>query len=468
MRRGVIAGFTVPLVLLAGAGGYAWADAEDLVPGFITKEPTPPVPAPFLSATNVAPAAGSGVPLDQVGDGAPMPDATAVQALAQALRDDPRTGRSTNIAVVDLATGQILASVDGNNPQVPASNTKILTTVAAVHTLGPDFRLVTQAKFDPSTGVVTLVGGGDMMLAEGRGHLGEGPTANGWAGMADLADEAVEALTAAGFSQVTVMVDDTAFPGPAIPAAWPDYVIPQGYGAPVTGLAVNVGRRAPEVYAQRWPDPSAHAGEVFAQRLVETGVQATYGGKGAAGPAPTIASVESAPLWRIAELINHESDNTVAEMLSRVLALQTGLPATPQGAVQAITASLESLGVDTTGLVLYDGAGYSNRNQISPLQLTQAMQLTLQDPNTNQFLQWLPMGSMEGTVRGRFAETPAAGLLRAKTGSLTGVTSIAGVMQTADGRVLLFAILADGMPPGQERPRTAIDEFIASLAQCGC
>ena len=90
------------------------------------------------------------------------------------------------------------------------------------------------------------------------------------------------------------------------------------------------------------------------------------------------------------------------------------------------------------------------------------------DPNAHDFLEWLPVGAMEGTVDERYAATAAAGLLRAKTGSLTGVTSLAGIVQTADGRVLVFAVLADSMPSGQERPRTAIDEFIVALAQCGC
>jgi D-alanyl-D-alanine carboxypeptidase/D-alanyl-D-alanine-endopeptidase (penicillin-binding protein 4) len=62
----------------------------------------------------------------------------------------------------------------------------------------------------------------------------------------------------------------------------------------------------------------------------------------------------------------------------------------------------------------------------------------------------------------------AAGVMRAKTGSLTGVTSLAGIISTAEGRLLTFAILADGMPYGQDRPRDAFDDFLLALTQCGC
>src|SRR5690606_22545315 len=143
----------------------------------------------------------------------------------------------------------------------------------------------------------------------------------------------------------------------------------------------------------------------------------------------------------------------------RELARQTGGPATPAGASSAVMAGLEDLGLDTTGILFFDGAGYSARNRVSAAQLVEALRLSLTDRNTEDFLQSLPVGALEGTVGGRFGGTPAAGLLRAKTGSLTGVTSLAGIVQTADGRVLVFAVLADGMPAGQERPRTAIDEF---------
>jgi D-alanyl-D-alanine carboxypeptidase/D-alanyl-D-alanine-endopeptidase (penicillin-binding protein 4) len=173
-------------------------------------------------------------------------------------------------------------------------------------------------------------------------------------------------------------------------------------------------------------------------------------------------------LWRIIEHTIHESDNTIAELLGREVSRAAGGSATSSAAGPAIVAALSAAGIDTSGLAIYDGAGYSTRNRISAHQLTGALRWSLGDAQAGEFIDWLPIGAMEGTVADRFGGTPAAGLLRAKTGSLTGVTSLAGIVQTADGRVLAFAVLADGMPPGQDRPRAAIDEFVIALSQCGC
>ncbi len=466
MRTRVMAAWTVPLVVLAGAGAYAWADAKDLVPGILTEAPEPPVPAPFLVAATVAPLTGPASPASALGN-APLPDAAAIQALAQALRADPRTGSSTNVAVIDLATGEYLADVSAHETQVPASTAKVLTALAATYTLGADYRLTTSATFDAATGRVTLVAGGDMMLAADAGHGGALADANGWAGLGDLARSVAAELAARGVTAVEVAVDDAAYPAPHKPPAWPEYVIRLGYGAPVSGLAVNVAKQEDAFYAPRWDDPSLHAAQTFAERLTEAGVTATVvGHRGATGV--TVATVYSAPLARVVEHLIYESDNTIAELVARQLALETGRPATSAGGAEAITEALGVMGLDTTGLKLYDGAGYSTQNRISPALLAEAIRASMSLPQVGPFIQWMPIGAMEGTVAGRFGDTPAAGLLRAKTGSLTGVTSLAGVVQTADGRVLVFAVLADGMPAGQDRPRTAIDEFVASLAQCGC
>lgn len=473
MRGKVVAAFAVPVVLLLAGGGYVWADVEDRVPGWLTDEPLPPSPAPFLAAQTVTPGAGPLGPASALSEpgapgAAPMPSAAAIQALAQALRDDPRTGASTSVAVVDLESGAVLADVAASDPQVPASTTKVLTTIAALHALGPEHTFATRAVYNPARGELALVAGGDMMLAADAGHGGSLPAANGWAGLGDLADQAADALMAAGVNSVTVVYDDAAFPAPAAPPEWPAYVIQLGYGAPVTGLAVNIAKTTDDFYSKRWPQPSANAAEVFAARLTERGIAASLGGARANAAGDVVGTVESAPLWRIVEHTLHDSDNTIAELLGREVSRAAGGAATSTAAGPAIVATLANAGIDTSGLAIYDGAGYSTRNRISANQLVGALRWSLTDPEMRDFIEWLPIGSMEGTVADRFGGSPAAGLLRAKTGSLTGVTSLAGIVQTADGRVLAFAVLADGMPAGQERPRAAIDEFVVAVASCGC
>lgn len=479
MRTRVIAGVVVPVVVLAGAAGYVWADAYDHVPGWVTVAAEPEPPAPFLSAVAVEAAPAPGAVLHPLLDpSAPLPSASAVQALAQALRDDSRTGRSTNVSVIDLVTGEVLADLDASDGQVPASTTKLLTGIAAVAGLGPDFQIPTVARYDAARGEVALVAGGDMMLAADAGNKGEPPhtgsawggdmPAVGYAGLGDLADQVVAALAAEGVTSVKVVIDTAAFPGPAYPLEWPAYARTSGYAAPVTGLAVNVGKLADDLYAPRAQDPAAAAGDAFAERLSERGITATRAGARSNSTGIDVGTVLSAPLADQVAFMIHSSDNTIAEVLSRVLSLNMGYAGTPDAAAYAVIEQLAGLGVDTTGLSLYDGAGFSTRNRIPPRVLTESMRQATLHERTQGVFDWLAVAGMSGTLADRFVSAPGAGVMRAKTGSLTGVTSLAGVVMTADGRPLLFAALADGMPYGPVPPRQAVDEFVNALAQCGC
>ena len=100
--------------------------------------------------------------------------------------------------------------------------------------------------------------------------------------------------------------------------------------------------------------------------------------------------------------------------------------------------------------------------------LTHAIRAAVQADPTHDLLGWLAEAGLTGTLQNRFTSSPGTGVVRAKTGSLTGVTALAGVVITADGRPLAFAALVDGMPYGPEAPQAAIDEFADGLAQCGC
>jgi D-alanyl-D-alanine carboxypeptidase/D-alanyl-D-alanine-endopeptidase (penicillin-binding protein 4) len=396
-----------------------------------------------------------------------------VAALAAGLRADPRTGKSTNVYVADYLTGDVLTSLDGDNPQVPASTTKLLTAVAALEALGPAFTFDTTVQ--RSGDRLTLVAGGDLMLASGHGHHGskaypEGELeANGWAGIADLGDQ-IEAAVPVG--PVTLAVDTSAFPGPSYPAAWPSYPLTMGYAGRVEGIAINIGKKdgvPASEYGARDKEPALRALKVLAADLSERGYSVTVRGKAAAASdSDEVARVQSAPLSAVVSEFLRYSDNTVAEQTARVLALEAGLAATPENAASRTVAVLAGMGVNVTGLTLYDGAGFSAKNQVAPSTLVGALVESRTSANTAGLLTFMPLGGLEGTVNARFAGTPSAGFLRAKTGSLTGVTALTGVVVTADGRQLAFATLLDGMPYGQKKPMAAIDEFVNALAECGC
>ena len=466
-RAGRVAG-SVVVVLVLGAGGYAAADAYDLVePGYITLDPVPPTQAPFPSVTAAVEAPPISTVLGALDPDAPTPSAEVLTAAATALAADPRLGSSVGVVVADVLSGQVLVDVDGGTPRIPASTTKLLTSFAAITALGTERTLHTRV-VQPQPGQIVLVGGGDMMLGAGAG---DPTTVDGRAGLLDLAAMTARELRAAGITEVGLAVDDSLFTGPTMNPGWrPSYGI---YVAPITALGVNLAKTRDAPYPPRHADPSLHAAEVFAALLAEQGIAVTAGlSRTTVDPAaPQLAVVESAPIREIVRYTVQHSDNTVAEVLGRLVAVQRGLPGSFQGATTAIVAEVGAHGIDMTGTTIADCSGLAD-GSVLPARLLVDLLLLAAQPGRVDLLPVvvdLPISGWQGTLNDRFLAGPAQGVVRAKTGSLTGVTSLAGTVQTADGRLLVFAVMADVTPPGgQPAPRAAIDDFVQVLAGCGC
>ena len=147
------------------------------------------------------------------------------------------------------------------------------------------------------------------------------------------------------------------------------------------------------------------------------------------------------------------SDNDLAEALGRHVAIAAGLPATFAGEAAATVAALEpllsGLGVPGSALSLRDASGLSPLNRVQPAALARLLALAARDERFGAVLSGLPVAGFDGTLEDRYREGPtavAAGQVRAKTGTLTGVSALAGVVRTRDGRLLAFDITADAVP----------------------
>ena len=129
-------------------------------------------------------------------------------------------------------------------------------------------------------------------------------------------------------------------------------------------------------------------------------------------------------------------------------------------------------GLGVTGVALADGSGLSRLDRLEPAALTALLARAGTEDRLAPLLSGLPVAGFDGTLARRFrtgASVPAAGVVRAKTGTLNGVSALAGLVRTADGRLLAFDLTADAVPLGATRgAEAALDRLAAVLASCGC
>jgi D-alanyl-D-alanine carboxypeptidase/D-alanyl-D-alanine-endopeptidase (penicillin-binding protein 4) len=397
-----------------------------------------------------------------------VPRAATVASWVHDVVHDPRTGPHVGVEIVDARTGDVLSASGTSSTYTPASTQKLFTAAAVMSDLGPSSTLPTTV-VQASASSIVLVGGGDMLLAAGKGSAAK---VDGRAGLADLAAQVADQLSLQGRTTVRLLVDDSLFSGPALSPTWDPGFFASGFVSPVQALAVDEGRQGPQEYAQRSSDPAMSAAGTFAAALRKDGVHVTATARGKAPKdGARLGRVESAPLREVLAYALENSDNTVTEGLGRLVALHAGLPGSFDGATHAVVASVGRLGVDTAGARLVDCSGLGTGSHLSPQQLTSLLGLITggTKPRLTPIVSMLPISGLRGTLDDRFTSADAAGLVRAKTGSLTGVTSLAGTLVTHDGRQLLFVVMADRTPgAGQWDARAAEDDFVTRLVGCGC
>ncbi|MBQ1050998.1 D-alanyl-D-alanine carboxypeptidase/D-alanyl-D-alanine-endopeptidase [Micromonospora sp. C51] len=425
-------------------------------------------PVPVLAAADV---------------GAPPPSTDGLRTTLEPLIDDTALGGRVNVAVADALTGEMLFDRGGGEGTVPASVTKLVTAVTVLTARGPGHRIPTRAVAGAQPGEVVLVGGGDPTLAAGPKGFYPGA-----ANLTDLADQVRKAL--GGVVPKRVVVDSSRYSGPVYEPGWDDDIPTGGYGGAITALMLDGARTNPKAgpgWAERVAEPDLVAGRAFAKLL---GAPVDTVRKGTAPPAPAgtatepvggggpgaeLGVVHSPPLIRLVDIMISDSDNIVAEALARQVALARDRPASFAGAAAAMAEVVSELALPVAGLDLADGSGLSRDNLISPALLTELLALAASPdrPELAGIFGGLPVAGWSGTLRDRYGATPGtaagAGVVRAKTGTLTRVHAIAGVVTTAEGRLLTFAVLTDDVPPdGMEPARAALDRIAAALAGCGC
>ncbi|MFF9427739.1 D-alanyl-D-alanine carboxypeptidase/D-alanyl-D-alanine-endopeptidase [Streptomyces sp. NPDC091368] len=420
-----------------------------------TRHAPPPAPAAPRRPAPAPSAPGVLTALRAPGTTAPAAPAGRAADLAPVLVPllaDPGLGTLRTASVVDTATGRQLYGEGAATPMTPASTVKIAITAAALSALGPEHRIATTVTAAPDGGTVTLTGGGDPTLDPAR--------------LKALAADTARALTSRGHTSVRLAYDTSLYRGPALHPIGPNENL-----APVVALMTREGRLddSRSGPAPRTADPARDTATAFAALLAEAGIRIT--GDPAPGRTPRadpLAVTHSAPLGDLVERTLTNSDNDLAEALARQTALARRQPASFQGAEKAVRDELTRLGLPVAGARFADGSGLDRRDRVSAALLTGLLTRAADParPALRPLLTGLPVGGFTGTLAGRFDTDPAtagAGLVRAKTGTLTGVNTLAGTVVTADGRLLAFAFLA-GRTASAAEAQPALDRLSAALA----
>lgn len=362
-------------------------------------------------------------------------------------------------AVLDLVPDASCASVrvgattlysrNGSEPVIPASTLKILTAIVALDVLGPDHRFTTrlvgpEASDGVIRGDIALVGGGDPMLAtdeviEHRDIADRNPT---------RLDRLADALADAGVRQIEggVIGDEGRYDDERTVATWPERFVSQNQAGPLSALGVNAGydwQLDGPASRDRSGDPAASAADSFRDLLEERGIAVT--GSSASGPAPDgtlLASIDSAPLRSIVETLLLTSDNRIAESLVKELAVDAGQLGTTSGGMAILRARAAELGLDVPGSRIVDGSGLDPTNRMTCDQLVDILDHA--GGADSRIGQGLPVAGRSGTLAHRFRDTPVEGRVKAKTGRLNLVSSLAGYAPLHSGESSSFAIVVNG------------------------
>lgn len=503
MRRQRIIRVTITaLITFALCCTYVIADITDTITGPLTLAPVNrhsiPAVLQSLPAGTIAGTANPDKPINS----------SDADQLVATFASATGVGHDYSIAIA-TADGKVVTQRNVGTPREPASTMKTLTALAAASTLdmGSTFATetyLTDADTTAGTGSLTLVGHGDMLLSAGAS---DPEHVNGRAGLDTLAQDTAQVLNAQGINQVALTVDDTLFGQDRYPSHIADNNEGNLYYTGVSALAIDGGRQwdggAPEnpdifsAYPTLSQTTASDAGAVFAARLADHGITvsnanditvesvstATSGSasdSADAADAPTdsaatgsssstsatkpIASVQSATLAEILAFALRHSDNTLAEEFGRLTALATGRDNSPQGATQAVRATLERLNIDTTGLTMSDCSGLSPGSKLSVRTLVAVQAHNLTASGAAAAGEGLSIPGLIGTAANRAVSEDTLGLLRVKTGSLGEVTAMTGNVSRLGGGTLAFAVIVNH-PDDMAAARDAIDVFVDSLAK---
>ncbi|GGI47559.1 D-alanyl-D-alanine carboxypeptidase/D-alanyl-D-alanine-endopeptidase (penicillin-binding protein 4) [Agromyces flavus] len=455
-HRAVAAAAALVAVALVGGGavalGAALNDPPSAAPEPLPTETTTPSPTPTPTPQAAAPS---------------VPPPRVRTCSVADLAADPRLA-NLQAQVMNAGTGEILFDRGGLTASRTASVMKVLTSAAALAVFAPDHRFATTVVRGAEPGSVVLVGGGDLTLS--RTPSGSETVYPGAAHLDELARQVRAAWEADPSNPplTKLVLDSSLFGGEPWHASWDPAERELGYMPDITALMVDGDRQDPYANTSaRGTDPVGRAGEAFA---------AEVGGIGAIerGVAPSGAA-ELGRVWSptVAQLVEKSlivSDNTAAEMLARLVAIEVGTGGTFEAIDPAMRQVLATYGIARGGIRVVDGSGLSPDNAVPPAYLTRLFaKIESREGNLGVIRDGLPVSGQKGSLSyaDRFAgdNAIADGAVFAKTGWITTGYTLSGIIHAQDGTTLTFAIYALGNVT--DAAKQAIDTLATGFYRCG-
>ncbi|MGG4583609.1 D-alanyl-D-alanine carboxypeptidase/D-alanyl-D-alanine-endopeptidase [Serratia nematodiphila] len=454
---------------------------------------------------------------------------TLSQALAALGQDKALVGASSGVMVRDAESGAVLYQAHADQRLAPASNMKMFTSLAAFGVLGADYRFETRLltagkqRGDTLQGDLYLQGSGDPTLHPD--DLDTFAAALAQRGIRHIQGRLL--LDAGAFDQTPFGAgwswDDEPFAF-AAPISALNYAFTPGGDINVVQVAVRPGARAgapgrvsfypandavtlvnrtttgsdTALTYERRPgsnrivvsgtiaaqaeassrlitvdQPSLVVGALLQHALRAHGI--TLRGKVEEGVTPAgaqlLAEKTSPPLSRLVVTFLKVSNNGYGEILTKAMGRKTQGKGDWAAGLRAINGFVQSQGVAADAYRQVDGSGLSRMNQITPQQLTTLLLAARKQPWFADWYHALPVAGepgllVGGTLQSRMVNSPAAGRAHAKSGSMTGVSSLSGYVDSATGRPLAFAIISNNyLVPGAE-VKALEDRLVETLAAC--
>jgi D-alanyl-D-alanine carboxypeptidase/D-alanyl-D-alanine-endopeptidase (penicillin-binding protein 4) len=364
---------------------------------------------------------------------APAAHAAGPAATVRALdRQMSQAGTGSSALVVDLDSGATLYARRADVPRIPASVNKLYTTSAAIALYGKEGTLTTEVLGDAQpdadgvvAGNVYLRGGGDPEFSRSE------------------ARRLARILAASGLTRITnrVIGDESRFDRLR---GGPDsaYRVSEWVG-PLSALSFNHGvTLARRARFQR--NPPYYAAKIFTRELERAGVRVRRRARAGVAPAraQTLGEWASNRMAVIARHTNRPSDNYVAETLLKNLGADYGGHGTTAAGAAVARRQAARYGARPT---IVDGSGLSRQNRTTPRDVVRLLDGLDESDIARPMRVSLAVAGKSGTLYDRMRRTAAKGRCRAKTGTLSGVSNLAGYCNAKSGARLAFAFLMSGV-----------------------